>query len=153
MIHTSSMIDADEKALSRRKWRTLKKKMIYASEFRRRQGMWKCAYELAHHPNKTTKPGQTVKELFGVLADEWSRETANVSSVTALVSHPSYQQIIALGWAVVPHLLDDLQTHRRMWFPALTAITSIRPFDPSEAGDSKRMTDAWIKWGKMKHLI
>lgn len=94
-----------------------------------------------------------VEERFHQLADEWSREVRTISSVKDLTSHPDYQKIIALGWDVVPFLLTDLTQKHRFWFPALSAITGIRPFDPSEAGNSKRMTEAWIAWGKRKKLI
>jgi len=50
-------------------------------------------------------------------------------------------------------MLNDLQNNRGFWFPALTEITGIRPFDLSDAGNSKRMVEAWVKWGKRKKLI
>lgn len=96
---------------------------------------------------------QPLETRFLELADRWSRTTAHISSVEDLVSHPDYQAIINLGWDVVPLLLKDLQKNKRFWFPALTAITKVRPFDPSDAGNGRRMTDAWIKWGKRKGLI
>lgn len=96
---------------------------------------------------------QEIEACFKKLADEWERETQAVSSVPALISHPNYQRIIKLGWGVVPFLLHDLQMNRRFWFPALYEITRIRPFDRSDAGDSERMLQAWVKWGKRKQLI
>jgi hypothetical protein len=95
----------------------------------------------------------TVEERFRKLADEWSRETRAVSSVSVLVSHPKYQEIIRLGWKVVPILLHDLQNEGDFWFPALAEITGVRPFDRSDAGKSKKMTAAWITWGKRKGII
>lgn len=90
---------------------------------------------------------------FQELASRWSRATAHISSIEDLVSHPDYQAIIDLGWDVVPLLLLDLQRNRRFWFPALNTITKVRPFDHSEAGNGRRMTNAWIRWGKRKGLI
>jgi len=95
----------------------------------------------------------TLEQRFRRLADEWSRQTSTVSSVNALVSHPKYREIIQLGWSVVPYLLRDLQSKGDFWFPALAEITGIRPFDPHDAGKSRRMTAAWIEWGKKKGLI
>jgi hypothetical protein len=94
-----------------------------------------------------------IEQHFRHLAEKWSAETGCVSSVSDLISHPSYQEIIKLGWDAVPYLLADLQKNKRFWFPALAAITKIRPFDPSDAGNGRRMTEAWVKWGRRKGLI
>ncbi len=102
---------------------------------------------------KVAADGPTTKDRFHKLADEWSSEVGNVSSVTALTSHRKYQEIIALGWDVVPYLLADLQDKRGFWFPALNVITGIRPFDPRDAGNVTRMTQAWVQWGKNKRII
>jgi len=96
---------------------------------------------------------RTVENRFHRLAEEWSASVGNVSSLTAMAEHPKYREIIDLGWDVVLHLLHDLQQNHRFWFPALTEITTIQPYDPRDAGNSKRMIDAWIKWGKRKQLI
>ncbi len=96
---------------------------------------------------------QYVQRRFDYLAARWQAETRHVSSLTHLASHPSYQEIVRLGWDAVPILLRDLQQNKRFWFPALYEITKVRPFDPNDAGNGKRMTDAWITWGKRKGLI
>lgn len=99
------------------------------------------------------KSSESVAVRFYRLAADWSENTHGLSSVDDLISDPSYQQIIQLGWPVVPLLLMDLQKNKRFWFPALYTITKIRPFDPSDVGNFRRMTEAWIKWGKRKQLI
>lgn len=50
-------------------------------------------------------------------------------------------------------MLKDLQENRGFWFTALYEITGIRPFDPRDAGNSKKMIEAWVKWGKLKKYI
>jgi hypothetical protein len=94
-----------------------------------------------------------VENEFNKLAWEWSASIGNVSSLTAMAEHPKYHEIINLGWDVVPFLLRDLQQNHRFWLPALAEITTIRPYDQRDAGNSKRMIDAWITWGKKKKLI
>jgi hypothetical protein len=96
---------------------------------------------------------ETTATRFLRLADEWSRETGHISSASDLINNARYQEIISLGWAVVPCLLIDLERSRRFWFPALAAITGLRPFDPGDASNYRRMTDAWLRWGKRKGLI
>ncbi len=98
-------------------------------------------------------PAANVEVRFHKLATEWLKAVGSVSSVEALTSHPKYREIVRLGWDVVPFLLADLQQGRGFWFTALNEITGIRPFDPSDAGKSKRMTEAWIIWGKRKGII
>lgn len=94
-----------------------------------------------------------VENEFNRLAREWSASVGNISSLTAMVGHPKYREVVKLGWDVVPFLLRDLQQNKRFWLPALAEITTIRPYDPRDVGNSKRMTDSWIKWGKKKQLI
>jgi hypothetical protein len=96
---------------------------------------------------------ETVEERFIRLADEWSRDTRYISSVNDLVKDDRYQQIIGMGWDVLPYLLSDLSTRKRFWFPALAEITNLRPFDRKDAGNYKRMTEAWTRWGRLRGLI
>jgi hypothetical protein len=95
----------------------------------------------------------SVAEKFKKLSAQWSAEVSYVSSTTRATAHPNYQAIIKLGWDAVPLMLKDLQNNRGFWFPALNAITGIRPFDQKDAGNSRRMTQAWLNWGKRKGLI
>jgi len=95
----------------------------------------------------------STEQRFYALADEWEHDTAHISSVTDMTNHPRYREIVSLGMKIVPVLLRDLQENQRYWFPALAAITGIRPFDPKDAGNGRRMTDAWVTWGKRKGLI
>lgn len=96
---------------------------------------------------------ESIETRFMRLADEWSSVTCHISSTSDLIKDARYQKIISLGWPVVPYLLHDLERNRRFWFPALAAITGLRPFDPKDASNYARMTDAWVRWGKRKGLI
>lgn len=93
----------------------------------------------------------TVEERFLRLADEWEQEVSSISSLTAMVAHPKYREIVDLKWSVVPFLIGDLRRNRRFWLPALEEITGIQPFDSSDSGNTKRMVDAWVRWGKYKY--
>jgi hypothetical protein len=96
------------------------------------------------------EPALTTEQRFRKLADKWSSEVSTISSPRDLVSHPCYREIIKLGWDVVPYLLEDLQHNDGYWFEALHEITRIQPFDRNDAGNVKRMTAAWVAWGKRK---
>ena len=95
----------------------------------------------------------TIEERFTQLAAQWKRETAQVSSVQDIISHPNYQRMIDLGWEALPFMLSDLQRSHRFWFPALYEITKVRPYDARDAGNVRRMTKAWVVWGQRKGII
>jgi len=67
--------------------------------------------------------------------------------------HPSYQKIIRMPEnVVVPLLLRELRSNGGFWFPALTAITDQNPVDPRYAGNVKKMTEAWLEWGRKRGI-
>jgi hypothetical protein len=90
---------------------------------------------------------------FYRLADEWEHTVGSSSSLTAMTKHPIYREIVKMGWQVVPYMLRDLEKPHGFWFPALDEITGIRPYDRSDAGNYKKMTKAWVQWGKRKQFI
>jgi len=96
---------------------------------------------------------ETVAERFHRLAAEWSQEIRHVSSLTAMVKHPKYREIVDMGMDVVPFLVVDLERNRRFWLPALREITGIRPYDSSDEGNPKRMMQSWIQWGRNKNYL
>src|SRR6266853_1664154 len=99
----------------------------------------------------STAGTESTEAWFNRLADEWEQEVSNISSLTAMVAHPKYREIVDMKWRVVPFLISDLQRHRRFWLPALEEITEIQPFDPGDSGNTKRMIDDWVRWGKQKY--
>jgi len=92
-------------------------------------------------------------ERFSTLAAEWKRDTVLLSSTSAITAHPAYQAIIALGPAVVPLLLQDLEREPTHWFEALQAITGEDPVPEQQRGRILAMTEAWLAWGRSRGLI
>ena len=64
--------------------------------------------------------------------------------------HPAYQQIIGMGWEVLPLILRDLKESKADWFWALTAITGANPISEGIAGNITQMTEAWLQWARAK---
>jgi plasmid stability protein len=93
---------------------------------------------------------EKVREKFQRLANSWHTAVAHLSSSSKRESHPAYQEIIAMGPAVIPCLLEDLEAKRRHWFTALTAITGADPVTESDTGNISKMIDAWLLWGRTK---
>ncbi len=94
-----------------------------------------------------------IEERFQALAAQWKVECGVMSSVTQKAMHPAYQQIIGLGPAAVPLLLQGLQRSPDHWFWALKAITGEDPVPPEDRGRINRMAQHWIAWGRRHGFI
>ena len=95
--------------------------------------------------------GQALRERFDELADEWVQETRFQSSATEIAIHPAYQQIIGMGPAVLPLILDRLAQRTEHWFWALAAISGEDPVDPMDAGQVEAMAESWLRWGRSRY--
>jgi hypothetical protein len=94
-----------------------------------------------------TAPSPPTRQ-FEALAAQWKAETALLSSTSAMVSHPAYQAIIALGPPVLPLILRDLEGEPAHWFEALQAISGEEPVPREHWGDIEAMRRDWLEWGK-----
>lgn len=94
-----------------------------------------------------------LEQTFQELAERWSSETRLLSSLTDKVLHPAYQDIIGLGPDAVPLLLRELQHNSGHWFWALSHITREDPINPEDAGNVRKMTEAWLEWGRERDYI
>ena len=88
----------------------------------------------------------TTEQRFRELVRQWKEATQFVSSVTSMVTHPAYQQIIGMGREVLPFVLAELRREPDHWFWALQAITRENPVRPADRGRIQAMTQAWLDW-------
>jgi len=109
--------------------------------------------EWIEKPIAAKKESASMERKFQLLAKEWREETSHLSSMTKLVMHPKYQNIIGMGPAVLPILFRELQKKPDHWFWALSAITEENPTNPEDAGDLRKMSDAWLKWAREKGYL
>ena len=65
-----------------------------------------------------------------------------------LCGHPAFREIISLGEAVVPLMLRDLEERPRLWVWALPEITGTNAVPASDRGKIRKMSEAWVRWGK-----
>lgn len=93
-------------------------------------------------------PSEEEQALFQRLANKWRQETVDLSSLTEIVAHRAYLQIIAMGKAAIPLILSELEKRPNHWFVALAAINQTNPVPATEAGNLKKMTEIWLKWGR-----
>lgn len=92
-------------------------------------------------------PDEILKDKFYSLAEKWKYERGATSSVTKMSMHPAYQQIIGMGAAVVPLILEELEREPDHWFWALNAILGVDPVPKERRGKIKEMAKAWVQWG------
>lgn len=97
---------------------------------------------------------ETVPQTFRRLAARWRAETAHVSSVPDIIMHPSYQEIMRLPKnEVVPLILRELRDNGGFWYPALYALTDKNPVRAQDVGNVRKMTDAWLEWGRSEEWL
>jgi hypothetical protein len=106
--------------------------------------------DVAEEPETKSADKVELETIFNGLAKKWKDETKGQSSVSRIVMHPSYLSIIGLGKEALPLILKDLKNEPNHWFTALRAISKVEssPVRPEDAGNIKKMTEAWLKWGK-----
>ncbi len=85
---------------------------------------------------------------FRELEAIWDAETLYLSDVDKIIAHPAFQEIIRMGEAVIPFMLRDLEKAPRQWVWALSRITGENPVPPADAGNSYKMAEAWVRWGR-----
>jgi len=100
-------------------------------------------------------PDSQIKAKFKALSEEWKRDTRFLSSITQISTHAAYQQIIGLGWNVLPFIFWELLQNEEPdhWFWALSAITGENPVKAEQQGKLLQMRDAWLKWGEEKNYV
>ena len=89
-----------------------------------------------------------LEDTFNELSEKWRCETHFLSATDDIVLHPAYQSIIGMGREVIPLLLRELQRKPSHWFWALRSITREDPVRPEDAGNIRKMTEAWLNWGR-----
>lgn len=98
--------------------------------------------------NKAPLTQVGVEAEFHRLEEWWNRETRYLSSLTEAFKHPAYRAIVALGPAVVPVLLRQLEKDPDWWFGALKELTGANPIPLDHRGNLSAMAADWVAWGR-----
>ena len=96
---------------------------------------------------------QQLEVRFSELAATWRSETAFLSSLTQISTHPAYQRIVGMGEAALPFIFRELQSDPDHWFWALKAITDCDPVPPSHLGELNAMASDWLDWGRSNGYV
>lgn len=81
----------------------------------------------------------------------WNRETMFLSSVTAILEHPAYAELVRRGDASIPALIEGLRTEPHVgYYQALTAITG----EDVAYGETtvQGAADRWLEWAGKRGL-
>ncbi len=98
-------------------------------------------------------PSPELQARFDALVSQWKDDTRPLSSITAMIRHPAYQEIIGMGQAVVPLLLRELQREPDFWFSALHVLTGENPMLPEHQGKVSEIAADWVQWGKERGYL
>jgi len=93
------------------------------------------------------------RRRFEMLSEQWKKETFALSSVSEIVSHPSYQKIIGMGPEALPLIFEDLSNTGSKWYWSLISITGENPVPPEDRGFIEKMNEAWLEWGSMQGYV
>lgn len=93
------------------------------------------------------------RATFRRLAAQWEHETGGWSNPHKRIAHQTYREIIAMGWKVVPFVLEELAGTEDpdVWGPALREITGERvSLAPEDGGRLDRVAAAWLALAKSR---
>lgn len=108
-------------------------------------GSWQQAYSAGFD----RKPA--IETEFRALVEEWRRETMVHSSLAALVTHPAYQRIMAMGTDALPLILRELREDPDHWFYALRFIAGRDV--AAGAANFDEAAVAWLEWGYRNNYL
>ncbi len=94
-----------------------------------------------------------LRELtFKLLANQWYEESRFFSFAKQRQT-ATYREILALGDAIVPLVIQELQAGKHLWFHALKTLTKQNPVAELHQGNPEKMAEDWIRWAEVNKLI
>ena len=93
------------------------------------------------------------RKRFQELADRWEHDTILLSSSTQAARHPAHREIVSIGEAAVPLILERMALQGGHWFHALRDITGADPVDFDDRGRVEAMKASWLEWGKRNGYV
>jgi len=85
---------------------------------------------------------------FYSLLNKWNSETFYISSTRQLTEHQAFKAIIKMGELVIPLIVSEIRKEPSLLVLALVLITGEDAVIPSDKGNVRAMTDAWLLWAK-----
>jgi hypothetical protein len=99
----------------------------------------------------TAEQQQDVSRRFRDPSIQWHEATRFRANTRALLTHPVYSELLALGEPITPLILEELERESDVsWFCVLAAITGENPVPSAIAGQVDEMARAWLDWGRQR---
>ncbi|WP_324752101.1 hypothetical protein [Roseovarius sp. Pro17] len=76
----------------------------------------------------------------------WRYETLTSSSADVIVKNQAFRDIVDMGDVILPLIISELRKRPDFLIVAMALITGQNPAKPSQLGDIKAMSQAWIDW-------
>jgi hypothetical protein len=95
----------------------------------------------------------TLQTVFDGLAKQWKSLQGPSSTIGRLAMHPVHLDILKLGQPVIPLILRDLERQPCHWYVTLRSLVGSSPVPPEHAGDTAKMREAWLQWGRERNYI
>ena len=83
------------------------------------------------------------------LAREWAEHCRAVwfsSDMRRYLDHPSYRELIGLGRAAVPAIIEHYRHDELPWEFVLQEITGLRFIEDPDAYSPAEVKDRWLRW-------
>ena len=92
-------------------------------------------------------PIDFIRSFYAVLR-RWKSETQFISDPDMITSHPSFTALVDNAILVTPLIIEELRDHPSLLVWVLDDAFDETPYSPSDAGDIRAMSDAWIAWAE-----
>jgi uncharacterized membrane protein len=89
------------------------------------------------------------REKFDKLKEQFNKETSMYSFSSMWGKNSTYREIVSMGTAVVPLMVEDMRQERGKWawFGAIGEITGAKIDIPEESwGKFGDITDIYLRW-------
>lgn len=127
---------------------------VSAAKFAQPSSGYTYGFGIIRQMPTTVTTAAALEPDFRQLVMQWREETQFYSSVTDIILHPAYQQIIGKGVAIVPLILREIEAHGAdHWYWALGAITQENPAEDAPQGDIVAICQAWLNWGRRRGIV
>lgn len=82
------------------------------------------------------------------LLEEIDADTAHCSTMRAMLEHPSYAKLVAMGDKIIPYLFYVATQHGASWvhFSLFSELSKANPIPKQDLGRFDRTLMHWLRW-------